>query len=129
MSTKATAKNAENELKARLQPVGIVLQLLQDVRMLAKKIKKGADGAEKEIIKVEKQIEKTQKELKRAAASRQGEAADSEKIIKLREYERRLQVQRREEMEKVLSQLQQEFNTSKMTLLKLKKNIYSADKK
>lgn len=129
MSTKATAKKEENELNAQLQPVGIVLQLLQDVRTLAKKIKKGADGAEKEIVKVEKQIEKTQKELKRASASRKGEAEDSAKIIKLKEYEQLLQAQRREGLEKVLSQLQEEFNTSKMTLLKLKKNIYPAAKK
>lgn len=126
MVSETVINKSDDPTKDMKQSTKIVFTLLQDMRVYGKRIKKVTDGAEDEIEKLDRQIEKAQKELKKATAS-QSDNPNSKKVAKIKEYELQLRKRRREEMVKVLSQLQEEFQRSQEILIKLKSNIFQKD--
>jgi hypothetical protein len=126
MVSETVINKSDDPTKDMKQSTKIVFTFLQDMRVYGKKIKKVADAAEDEIEKLDRQIKKAQKELKKAAAL-QSDNPNSKKVAKIKEYELQLRKRRREEMVKVLSQLQEEFQRSQEILIKLKSNIFQKD--
>lgn len=126
MVSETVINKSDDPTKDMKQSTKIVFTFLQDMRVYGKKIKKVADAAENEIEKLDRQIKKAQKELKKATAS-QSDNPNSKKVTKIKEYELQLRKRRREEMVKVLSQLQEEFQRSQEILIKLKSNIFQKD--
>lgn len=122
--------NFENELKSTKDKLEEMMNLtekdmnlLQNIRVASKQLKKVIDVAEEEVEKIERQIEKSQKKLRRMKHSDNQEPISSDTLNKFRECEEQIQQQRNMEMLKVISQLEEIFQESKKTLTIFKRSI------